>query len=164
MTEMTLFQKTLTALGATILAPLFVAVTGVGGQDMSVHDRLQEYASVAVVEQDKKAEDEANDVKDGESADQTDATKQEQTEENGNVQVPEGYASAKPEGTYVVKEGDTYGCIAEKYYGSYDQWSKVYDLNAGWPGFDEYRLDVGAQLQLPAVGADEVLPKTNLCQ
>lgn len=69
----------------------------------------------------------------------------------------------KPESKYVVKQGDTYGCIAEKYYGSYDQWPTVYSANAGYDGYGEYDLAVGASLVLPAIGSTQTLPVTKLC-
>lgn len=68
--------------------------------------------------------------------------------------------SAKPASTYTVKEGDTYGCIAEKYYGSYEYWPKIVAANTGI-GFEEYRLFVGAQVQLPP--SDGSKPATTLC-
>lgn len=42
-------------------------------------------------------------------------------------------------------------------------WPQVYAQNGGYPGFEEYHLDVGAKLQMPAVSAAESLPKTSLC-
>lgn len=164
MNESTLFQRTLIALGATILVPLSVAATGVGGNDMSVQDRLKEYVSVAVAPRDDQSDDTSkdNESKSNENSESDKNGKEESNESQTNQ--PTGYADAKKSGTYTVKEGDTYGCIAEKYYGSYDQWSRVFDENAGWPGFDEYRLDVGAKLQMPAVDSSQALPKTNLCQ
>ncbi len=161
MTEKTIFQRTLAVLGATILAPAVVAVSG---GDVSIANRFDDYvrSGNVVAEQQaadtKKDEAAKNDKKDAYNSNKPNETPQ-QTET-----APVGYADGKPAGTYEVKAGDTYGCIAEKYYGSYDQWQKVYDVNAGWPGFDEYRLEVGAKLQMPAVSNAEILPKTNLCQ
>lgn len=168
MTELALFQRALIVLGATIVGPLFVAATGIGGEGQSVNERIGEYVAVAVAdggdeqaanEQDQPANNDQQNAGDGDTKDQ--ANGQNDTE---NAQRPDGYAGTKEAGTYTVKEGDTYGCIAEQYYGSYDQWSRVYELNAGWPGFDEYRLDVGAVLQMPAVSEAEALPATNLCE
>lgn len=68
--------------------------------------------------------------------------------------------AAKPASTYVVKEGDTYGCIAEKYYGSYEYWPELVALNQGF-GFEERRLFVGANIQLPAITVTK--PVTSLC-
>jgi nucleoid-associated protein YgaU len=72
----------------------------------------------------------------------------------------------KAASTYVVKDGDTYGCIAEKYYGSFEQYQNVMDANwaATTPGYGEYHLDVGAKLTLPAVAASNVLPATSICK
>ncbi len=65
--------------------------------------------------------------------------------------------------TYVVKDGDTYGCIAEKYYGSFENWMDVMNANPRTEGFQEYRLFVGAVLTLPALSADQVRPVSTLC-
>lgn len=164
MDETTLFQRTLIALGATILGPLFVATTGVGGQGASVNERIQDYVSVAVATNDQSDEETTDETSDGQQGENGEQTNGEGgNRENESEATPDGYAAAKDAGTYTVKEGDTYGCIAETYYGSYDQWSRVYATNAGWPGFDEYRLDVGAVLQMPAVTQAEALPTTSLC-
>lgn len=169
MDETTLFQRTLIALGATIIGPLFVATTGVGGQGASVNERIQDYVSAAVVtseQSDEAATDETSDgaEQDGQQGENSEnANGEDATRDDEATPTPQGYADAKDAGTYTVKEGDTYGCIAENYYGSYDQWSRVYAANAGWPGFDEYRLDVGAVLQMPAVTQAEALPTTSLC-
>lgn len=73
---------------------------------------------------------------------------------------------AKPASDYVVKDGDTYGCIAEKYYGGFGQYSDVMNTNSASivPGYAEYHLDVGAKIQLPAVSADNLSPATSLCK
>lgn len=168
MTEESLFRTTLITLSATILGPLVVASTNAAGTDDSAGDKLKNY--VAAAQQttadkkddktaDKKDDAEKNDAKSDESAKNEDG----KTADNKHAAVP-GNATAKKAGSYTVKDGDTYGCIAEEYYGSYDQWTRVYDANAGWPGFNEYDLAVGAKLQMPAVDASQVLPKTNLCQ
>ena len=75
-------------------------------------------------------------------------------------------ASAKVASDYVVKDGDTYGCIAEKYYGGFGQYSDVMNTNSAStvPGYAEYHLDVGAKIQLPAVSADNLSPATSLCK
>lgn len=74
-------------------------------------------------------------------------------------------AVAKPQTTYVVKEGDTYGCIAEKYYGSFEHFSDVMHANpVSDQGFGEYSLYVGAQLVLPAVAKSDLKPASTLCQ
>lgn len=66
--------------------------------------------------------------------------------------------------TYVVKEGDTYGCIAEKYYGSFENWVNIDSANPDTEGFLERRLFVGAALELPALTADQARPASTLCQ
>jgi LysM repeat protein len=72
---------------------------------------------------------------------------------------------AKAETVYTVKEGDTYGCIAEKYYGSYEQYADVMAANPVHDqGFGEYSLYEGAQLVLPAVSKDNLKPASALCQ
>lgn len=65
---------------------------------------------------------------------------------------------------YVVKEGDTYGCIAEKYYGSYENYTDIMQANpTGETGYGEYELFVGATITLPAVNADNIKPASSLC-
>ena len=75
-------------------------------------------------------------------------------------------AGDKAAGEYVVKDGDTYGCIAEKYYGSYGQYQTVMDANFAdsAPGYGEYHLDVGAKVILPAVSGANMTPATSLCK
>ena len=63
-----------------------------------------------------------------------------------------------------VKDGDTYGCIAEKYYGSFEHWVDIMNSNpVHTDGFSEYELHVGAQLVLPAITADRLKPASALC-
>ncbi len=154
MNEHTLFQRAAVALGATIIVPLFVAATGLGGNGVATETRLESYIqnNTQTVKDD---ENKAIEQKKDESKD----TKKPETTSTATQS-----AGAKAAGSYTVKAGDTYGCIAEKYYGSYDQWSRVYAENGGYPGFEEYRLDVGAKLVMPAVAASEALPKTSLCE
>lgn len=72
--------------------------------------------------------------------------------------------SDKAASLYTVKEGDTYGCIAEKYYGSFEHWTDIYNLNARYGrGFSEYYLHVDAVLELPAISAENLKPATKLC-
>ncbi len=78
--------------------------------------------------------------------------------------APTPVVAAKSASTYTVKDGDTYGCIAEKYYGSYENWTNVVKANPQLEGFSEYRLFVGAVLELPAMSADAVRPASTLCQ
>lgn len=66
---------------------------------------------------------------------------------------------------YTVKEGDTYGCIAEKYYGSFEHYIEIMasnPLNA--TGFGEFSLFVDAQLVLPAIASANLKPASTLCQ
>jgi nucleoid-associated protein YgaU len=73
--------------------------------------------------------------------------------------------SGKAASTYVVKEGDTYGCIAEKYYGSYEHYSDIMASNSiTQQGFGEYSLYVGATLVLPAIAKENLKPASSLCQ
>lgn len=81
--------------------------------------------------------------------------------ENNNVVS----TSDKAASLYTVKEGDTYGCIAEKYYGSYEHWSDIYNANARYGvGYSPDRLFVDAVLELPAISASDLKPASNLCQ
>jgi nucleoid-associated protein YgaU len=73
-------------------------------------------------------------------------------------------AGDKPETVYIVQEGDTYGCIAEKYYGSFEHWVDIMAVNpVGTVGFTEYGLHVGAKIVLPAISAPNLKPVSSLC-
>lgn len=79
--------------------------------------------------------------------------------------TPTVQTAAKAETVYTVKDGDTYGCIAEKYYGSYEHYLDVMAANPVYQqGFGEYQLYVGAQLTLPAVAKENLKPASSLCQ
>lgn len=79
--------------------------------------------------------------------------------------TPATQVTGKAATTYTVKDGDTYGCIAEKYYGSYENFVDVMAANPVYDqGFGEYQLYVGAQLTLPAVAQENVKPASSLCQ
>ncbi len=176
MTESDQFKTTLGVLGATLLAPLFVASGNLGGGPGTVQEKLKNYVAAAaqsvVVKDDVKKDDtkaDGTEKNEGKAAEnnQSDADNQNKTPASSTPPASTratDNASAKKAGTYTVKAGDTYGCIAEKYYGSYEQWPRVYAANAGWPGYEEYTLNVGAKLQMPAVEVRDVLPKTTLCQ
>jgi len=72
--------------------------------------------------------------------------------------------TGKSASLYTVKEGDTYGCIAEKYYGSFEHWVDIYNSNARYGrGFSEYHLYVDAVLEMPAISAENLKPQTKLC-
>lgn len=169
MTEKTLFRNTLITLGSTIVLPLIIGLTGIAALDgKSTQQLIKSYIAAAAPV--ASASDQTKIVQDGVASeasepatDMQDKTASSGKAESTNGTAANGYAPVKPAGTYTVQSGDTYGCIAEKYYGSYDQWSRVYAVNAGWPGFEEYHLHVGAVLQMPAVTAAEILPPTSLC-
>lgn len=66
--------------------------------------------------------------------------------------------------TYTVKAGDTYGCIAEKYYGSFEHYTDIMAANPVYDyGFTEYGLFEGAVLQLPAIKAENKKPASSIC-
>lgn len=90
-----------------------------------------------------------------------DSTKAEPTVTTGAPATVQ--AGDKAQTTYTVKEGDTYGCIAEKYYGSYEHWTDVVSANPSSDGFTEYELHVGAQIVLPAVTSANRKPASTLC-
>lgn len=69
----------------------------------------------------------------------------------------------KAEVVYEVKEGDTYGCIAENYYGSFEHWPDIMSVNPSTKGYTEYELHVGAKITLPAVLAANLKPASDLC-
>lgn len=175
MTERNLFRTALGVLGSTILVPGVVALSGVAvPEGKTVGTVVKDYlTSAAKTVDEAKNDGAADDTKTDDTAKETTNGSNDQAAKSDNASTQNSsklaestvaLGSVKPAGTYTVKEGDTYGCIAEKYYGSYDQWPKVYSMNAGPVGYDEYYLAVGAKLQMPAVSGAEVLPKTSLCQ
>lgn len=65
---------------------------------------------------------------------------------------------------YTVKEGDTYGCIAEKNYGSYEHWPEILSANIIYGhGYSEIELHVGAVVELPEILKENLKPASNLC-
>jgi hypothetical protein len=83
----------------------------------------------------------------------------ENNESNGSEQ-----AADKRAGFYTVKEGDTYGCIAESYYGSYEHWTDVLNTNIRYGnGYSEHELHVGAVLEMPEISKDNLKPASKLC-
>jgi len=169
MTESNLFRTTLVTLASTLALPLIVGLSGLGApQNTSTNDLVKRYVGATNQTDQTKTNDAQNDKAKDQPTDQAKQDEAKPTDTTDNDQPVKNTAgqpgAAKQAGTYTVKEGDTYGCIAEKYYGSYDQWARVYGENAGWPGFNEYDLAVGATLKMPAVSANEVLPQTSLCR
>ena len=137
----------------------------------STSDRLAQYLNLDVAKQ-EKSEDESLAAVTGNN-DQTTAQPTESTDqpatpatgsESATPQAATTPASNKAESVYTVKEGDTYGCIAEKYYGSFEHWVDVMNANpVGQVGFTEYGLHVGAQIVLPAITATHLKSASNLC-
>lgn len=176
MTEKNLFRTTLITLGSTLVLPLIVGATGLAAPDgKPAGELVKNYVGATTADQKRdETEQTRNDAKTStdKSADSSQPAKTDDTTNQASQPAaspspaPQAATSAgdKAAGTYTVKAGDTYGCIAEKYYGSYDQWPRVYNANAGWPGFEEYHLAVGAVLQMPAVSSANALPKTSICQ
>ncbi len=167
MTEKNLFRTSLITLASTLAVPLLVGLSGIGAPDgAATNDLLKTYiatahasSAVSSPETPKDAVKTGDDTQSGEPKSDEATAKADAAPESLPVT-----AAAKPAGTYTVQAGDTYGCIAEKYYGSYEQWPKVYAVNSLYPGYEEYRLHVGAVVQLPAISADEVRPATSLCK
>ena len=166
-------------LASTLLVPLIAGLINTGAPDtVKTSQRISSYLSgkalVADKSQDESGESAAKDSatntdtensnQQADQEDKTAANTQAAGTNSTSKTAKDGVsAGAKSAGKYVVKSGDTYGCIAESYYGSYEQWPKVYVENAGWPGFGEYSLAVGANLIMPAVSAADALPATSLC-
>lgn len=91
-----------------------------------------------------------------------DSTKPEESKTDNQAASQEASTTSKPATLYTVKEGDTYGCIAEAYYGSYEHWPDILNANSAYGnGFSEYGLHVGAVLELPAI--DNLKPASKLC-
>lgn len=185
MTEKNLFRTTLITLGSTIVLPLIVAMTGVAAPNgASTNDLVKGYLSAAhgadaVQANNSSSSSSSNNGSSSETKSDTNSsstqsnpsTDQTTRADTATTTTPAATdtrttatAGVKAASTYVVKEGDTYGCIAERYYGSYEQWPKVYAANSAYPGYEEYHLNVGAVVQLPAVSTAEVLPQTSVCK
>lgn len=107
----------------------------------------------------------SSDAAQSSSATTTDTTAPTPTTTTTTSTAPSAAQSGKAETVYTVKDGDTYGCIAEKYYGSYEHYTDVMAANpVNQTGFGEYSLYVGAQLVLPAVAKENLKPASSLCQ
>jgi nucleoid-associated protein YgaU len=77
---------------------------------------------------------------------------------------PDNTSPSRNAAKYTVKEGDTYGCIAEKYYGSFEHYTDVMSANpVAQEGFSEYGLFVGQVIDLPAVASGQLKPASSLC-
>lgn len=179
MTEKNIFRSALITLGSTIALPLVVAATGIAAPNVSsTNDLVKDYIAAAhgtdAVQSNNSNSGSSTETKSDTNKSSTssnNSTDQAQSSDTTSTTTPTATdtqamttASAKVAGTYTVKAGDTYGCIAENYYGSYEQWPKVYAANSMYPGYEEYYLNVGAAVQLPAISASEVLPQTSLCR
>ena len=179
MTEKNLFRTTLITLSSTIVLPLLVGTTGLAAPNSSsTNDLVKDYIAAAhgtdAVQSNNSNSGSSTETKSDTNKSSTssnNSTDQAQSSDTTSTTTPAATevqtttsTGAKATGTYVVKEGDTYGCIAEKYYGSYEQWPKVYAANSAYPGYEEYHLNVGAVVLLPAVSAAEVLSQTSVCK
>ncbi len=170
MTQSRLLRIVAIASAASLLLPLIIGLST--GEDGSTANKLAQYLQLSAVRsnqrdgQVKTAEDSG--VPASNLPGQSVGKSQSGTATQGGTAAASAAANkqAKAAGEYVVKQGDTYGCIAEKYYGSYEQYSRV--MAANWadtaPGYGEFRLDVGAKVRLPAVSAAQMTPVTNVCK
>lgn len=153
----------------SILVPLAVAVTsGSGGVATK---KMQQYLNIADSSLDDTSSLKLTEVKSDAKAKPAetkaaDAAPAAPTPTATVSPAVKPNASAKVASDYVVKDGDTYGCIAEKYYGGFGQYADVMSANSSSavPGYAEYHLDVGAKIQLPAVSAENLSPATSLCK
>lgn len=106
---------------------------------------------------------------DKEIGNQSDLSIDSNSEEKTNSSETEESASKSEEkdkksGFYTVKEGDTYGCIAEAYYGSYEHWTDVLNANIVYgEGYSEQELHIGAMLEMPTISAENLKPSSKLC-
>lgn len=88
----------------------------------------------------------------------------EPTNSDQPAESPAAAQDSKTETVYTVKQGDTYGCIAEKYYGSYEHYVDIMASNpVRWEGFSERELHVDAKLVLPAIAKENLKPTSSLC-
>lgn len=90
---------------------------------------------------------------------------EESSEESGDQTTDQQELGEDKEASlYTVKEGDTYGCIAEAYYGSYEHWVDILNANIIYgEGYSERELHVGAVIEMPAIPAAQQKPASNLC-
>ena len=165
----------LAAAGAVIVGYNAFIADNDDGHTASSH--LAEYLDLDVATLEKTEEQATNVVVD----DGSETATPEVTVDNGTPVESEAMDSTKTETTvapspsaaapagdkaqmmYTVKDGDTYGCIAEKYYGSYEHWTDVVSANPSSDGFTEYELHVGAQIILPGVTSANLKPASTLC-
>lgn len=157
MTDTELYTRTRIVLAATLLLPIIVGLFNLSTNDANLTKYIKAGTASSLS---KPADKKASDKKD-------EAKKDKDTKTEANTKQKKkatATAGVKPASTYTVKAGDTYGCIAENYYGSFEQWPLVYGANAGGAGYNEYDLAVGAKVQLPALTAAQVKPATNLCE
>ncbi len=83
-------------------------------------------------------------------------------EGEGDDQSDASTTVANEERSHVVEAGDTYGCIAEEYYGSFEYWPLIEAANASsGVGFQELELHIGNRLILPATTDQK--PASSLC-
>lgn len=86
------------------------------------------------------------------------------TKTENNNEATSTQSSDKKSGLYTVKEGDTYGCIAEAYYGSYEHWTDILNSNIRYgKGYSEHELHVGAVLEMPEITSENLKPTSKLC-
>jgi LysM repeat protein len=161
----------ITALGALLTGYNAFVAKKVDGKTST--DKLSSYLGLPVTKQEKSEDESVNNVAVDDSKNSADVTVDDGKTKDGvksetpmSSQTPSATAKAgvdKPATEYTVKEGDTYGCIAEKYYGSYEHWPDVMAANPVTEGYAEYRLFVGAKLVLPAVPSASLKPASTLC-
>lgn len=169
MTERKMYNYTVIGLTSTILVPIAVAVFGITGSTAPISTVAANYVKNTVAKGSTSDKNTSTDNtqkstnKKKATTSTKDAAKTNDKSTSSETAASQGRVAAKPAGMYTVKAGDTYGCIAEKYYGSYEMWPQVYQQNGGWPGYTEYNLDVGAKLQMPALRKSTTFSPTHLC-
>ena len=171
-------------LGIGAIGALLVAYNAfIAGNDgeKSASNRLGSYLAIDKTKQESDNADTAVVGTDNENSSSTEQAEQpvaesQQTTESNSQQAQETQQTVTPaprptaaradraETVYTVKEGDTYGCIAEKYYGSYEHYVEIMAANPVYNlGFGEYSLFVDAKLVLPAISAANLKPASSLC-
>lgn len=171
MSDSKLFKYACYVLAATLLVPVAVyaasMVFGFSGQDPAKYiaeGKKSVLNQVEKKEAPKKSDDKKSDKKTSKKSSDKKVVK-ESTKKADKKVSKKSVVTGKKASTYTVKSGDTYGCIAEKYYGSLELWPVVYNANiGGGVGYGEYDLHVGAVLVLPAVSASNMAPASNLCK
>ena len=148
----------------SLLVPLLVS--GSAGKNGVAASKLQKYLNIADSSINADQGLHITEVKDGSPSNYQESPQLTPTTSKEDSSKTSVEDSSKSASSYVVKDGDTYGCIAEKHYGSFEHYVDIMTANGAGvvPGYSDYQLNVDAPLVLPAIDAANLKPATHLCQ